>query len=157
MTIPTLVFEMSLPKAPVKELVTGRLIVRNAHKNMRFLATSGCPRFQYAHSQKLKGRGPIPAPINVGIASYYVLTTPLSLPHVRGIEGNGYPINPFWVEVEGIRRGDFLIHEDKNVPGSAGCVVIVGNAHWKSFETWMAEVRQLGHKNVRLEVAYTYI
>lgn len=157
MIVPTLLFEMRMPKAPTKDLIVGKLSVSNAHKNMRFLATSGCPRFQYAHSEKLKGRGPIPAPIKVGITSYHVLTTPLFLPHVRGIEGNGYPISPFWIEVEGIRRGDFLIHEDKNAPGSAGCVVITSNAHWRAFETWMTEIRQLGHKNARLDVAYTYV
>lgn len=157
MSIPTLLFEMAVPKAAVKELIIGKLTVRNAHKNMKFLATSGCPRFQYAQSHKLKGRGQIPTPIDVGISSYLVLTTPLYLPHVRGIEGNGYPINPFWVEVGGIRRGDFLIHEDKNHPGSAGCVVITSSAHWKAFEGWMSEVRALGHKNVRLDVVYAYI
>lgn len=157
MIVPTLLFEMNMPKVPAKDLIVGKLSVSNAHKNMRFLATSGCPRFQHAHSEKLKGRGPIPAPIKAGITSYYVLTTPLSLPHVRGIEGNGYPISPFWVEIDGMRRGDFLIHEDKNAPGSAGCVVITSSVHWKAFEAWMLEVKTLGHKTVRLEVAYSYI
>ncbi|GET43002.1 hypothetical protein [Microseira wollei] len=76
------------------------------------------------------------------------------MPGVKGIEGMFYPIKPF-VQVNGIQRGDFGIHADANVPGSAGCIVLPpkGNG-WKVFPERMTEIAAAGLFRIPLPVVY---
>ena len=86
---------------------------------------------------------------------YSVGTTPLPLPHVKGVEGNFYKINPHIILTDkGGKRSDFGIHIDANVPGSMGCPVM-SEERFKSFEKRMAQLRKEGVKSVSLFVQYS--
>ncbi len=51
-----------------------------------------------------------------------------------GIAGKFYKINPHLVKVKGTTRGDFGIHFDANVPGTAGCIGIEDPQQWAGFQ-----------------------
>ena len=149
-------FRMALPKLPQKDLVIGKLICFENAKSTAYAATSGCPRFQYQGAEQLRGRGQLPQPKDAGLINYYVLTSPIYMPSVRGVEGNFYVVLPKWVKTKEGQRGDFGIHADHNVPGSAGCCVITMESHWKMFEQYMKARAMQGIKELPLAIAYTY-
>lgn len=150
-------FTMGLPPRPVKHLVTGKLYLYqdSGTAGEKFAASSGCPRFQFIGAETLKGRGQIPSPVVCGKECFKLQVNPVNLSHVRGIEGNGYPILPFNVNVSGeIERGDFLIHADRNAPGSAGCIVITLEHHWNTFEQRMRVLNSKGYQYLDLLIDY---
>lgn len=84
-----------------------------------------------------------------------VSTTPIDLSHHKGVKGNFYPILPFeFVTDKGGKRGDFGIHLDANVPGSAGCPV-TNAKRFAKFENAMTELRAEGIKDIPLIVVYS--
>lgn len=86
---------------------------------------------------------------------YTVGTNPLPLPHVKGVEGNFYKINPHKIMTDkGGVRSDFGIHIDANVPGSMGCPVM-SKERFKQFEKRMAQLQKEGVKNLPLYVQYS--
>lgn len=105
--------------------------------------------YQYHGAWKIPRRGCIPP------RTWELSTQRLWLPNVKGVEGSFYGIAPFMVTVDGVQRGDFGIHFDANVPGSAGCIVIKQQDHWDIFRKVMAEYNSLRIKSVPLEVTYT--
>lgn len=123
-----------------------------------FLARSrGLPSsrsYRTWEKQSRPGAGPIPRCDRVGLDHYTVSTKPINLKHVRGVEGNFYKINPYLVKVDGVQRGDFGIHRDANVPGSAGCVVIRNDHAWADFEKMMSHYQAAGVQEVALIVSY---
>ncbi len=137
-------------------LVEGRLIAYDNVKSkvdQQYIATSGCQNNQRWDSQDDRGRGPIPRCDQVNLDHYTVQTTPIYLPQ-RGIEGNFFKIDPHLVNIWGKTRGDFGIHFDANVPGSAGCVVIRNKSAWDAFQEMMGHYRNAGLKSVPLIVEY---
>nr|MDJ0601794.1 hypothetical protein [Crocosphaera sp.] len=68
--------------------------------------------------------------VRVNTTRYMVDVRPLTLSN-PGIEGKFYKINPHLVDVGGVTRGDFGIHADRNVPGTAGCIGIESESDWK--------------------------
>jgi hypothetical protein len=118
----------------------------------RFLAASGLPGYQDWEAQNIKGAGILPRADLAKIPCYYVDTNPVHLPGVPGVEGNFYPITPFIV-ANG--RGDFGIHYDANVEGSAGCVVIKNHDAWDAFQTRMADYKSQGISKIPLQVFYS--
>ena len=97
--------------------------------------------------------GAIPSNRNTSVVSYKVDLTPLKLSY-PGIAGNFYKINPHWVDIYGVRRGDFGIHADRNVPGTAGCIGIESEQEWEAFKLLMANYRNAGLTQIPLLVAY---
>lgn len=83
------------------------------------------------------GRGPIPSVNRVNLSHYSVNVKPLYL-SLKGIEGNFYKINPHLVKVNGNTRGDFGVHFDANVPGTAGCLGIPNPKDWLQFQKLMS-------------------
>ncbi|MEB3189686.1 MAG: hypothetical protein VKL42_05005 [Snowella sp.] len=140
-----------------KGLDSGRLSLnhlREGHKAI-WVATSSTADKQGAEDFNLKG-GLIPPQYRCGIPNWTVQTTPIPMPSVKGVEGNFYKIDPYAVKAQpsGTIRGDFGIHRDANVPGSAGCIVMSGD-RFKDFESKMRELAKQGIKSIPLFVQYS--
>jgi hypothetical protein len=104
-----------------------------------------------------QGGGVCPAPYqcNPSFANYWMQVAPLDLSHVKGVEGNGYPLTPFEVRTkEGVKRSDLLIHRDANVPGSMGCIVLPDD-EFEDFERVMAR-EAIGHEKIKLFIQYDF-
>lgn len=138
-------------------LIEGRLLLINKDTDEIievYRAASGCPNNQAYTHIKAKGRGPIPPQNECGIKNYQVMTTAIYMPSIKGVEGNFYKINPYSVQVNGVERGDFGVHADKNVPGSAGCVVLTSDVGWAAFQVQMKKLAQSGVDQVPLLISY---
>jgi hypothetical protein len=152
---PFLFFSMQLDSTP--ELNRGRLALVDYDSRVigRWVATSGLGRYQKIGGWSKQGGGVIPATYQCSpeIDRYQVAVKPLNLSHVKGVEGNGYPIVPFEVKTkEGVTRSDLLIHRDANTPGSLGCIVLPGE-EFADFEKQMAK---LTIEKLPLWICYTY-
>jgi hypothetical protein len=118
----------------------------------RYIATSGLPGYQEWAGQEAKGRGPIPRMDEAEIPCYFVDTKPIHMPSTPGVEGNFYVISPHTIASG---RGDFGIHFDANVPGSAGCVVIRNSEAWTAFEQRMNSYFREGVGRIPLLICYS--
>ena len=147
-------FSMLLPNVPESVLKVGNLIYKNNGLTETFAATTGSVGNQYRGCQNKIRKGCLPSHISVGIKNYEVSTQRLWLPQVKGIEGSFFPIQPFSVDIRGTIRGDFGIHFDANVPGSAGCIVLRTQAGWTRFLEIMASLNTRRIKSVPLHVNY---
>lgn len=116
-------------------------------KLIDYLATSGCAQWQQPEDQSARARGPIPA------WNYKVPTTPYWV-DTRGIEGWFFHITPDPVIINGVTRGEFGIHYDANVPGSAGCIVLKNFPGWQRFCDRMEAIAKSGIKSIPLSVNY---
>ena len=97
--------------------------------------------------------GPIPSQPAVNVTRYMVNVRPLTLSN-PGIAGKFYKINPHLITVNGKTRGDFGIHADRNVPGTAGCIGIPDGTQWTGFKKLMSEYQQAGLTQIPLLVSY---
>lgn len=150
-------FEMTLHDKPNYLLQVGKLSIVQDGKigNNHFIATSGCSGWQFKGAWRHKGKGCIPKPIDTGIDCFTTSTMALWLPNVKGVEGSFFPIAPFQVKLSGgVTRGDFGIHFDANVPGSAGCIVIRNQPDWTRFLSQMKDFNRMGVKAIPLQVIY---
>ena len=139
-------------------LIEGRLLLIDTTANKildEFRATSGCAGWQEPNEVSARGKGPIPKNSEVGIPHYTVQTNPLNLAHVKGVEGLFYKIDPHSVIIGGVARGDFGIHADRNVPGSAGCVVCTSETGWQGFQKQMKLLAATGVTSIPLLVSYS--
>lgn len=136
-----------------QKLEKGKIKLMTGDSNLLFQATSGLPGFQTLNSSSQKGRGRIPTCLQAKITNYFVKTQPVYLPHVKGVNGNFYPIIPFAVSVGKYQRSDLGIHRDTNVPGSAGCLVITLDDHWKLYEIEMLKLANQGITQISLLVS----
>ena len=129
-------FNIAVPPG-AKTLAGGKLILVNSNNKIAFSATSGLPGYQSLDCAYIRGKGRIPTCEQVNLKCYRVATKPIHLPSTKGVEGNFYAIIPYMVLVAGNKRGDFGIHYDANVPGSAGCIAVRQRDHWNLFEKCM--------------------
>lgn len=139
-------------------LIEGRLLLIDTDSNKiidEFRATSGCAGWQEPDEVSARGKGPIPKNLDVGIPHYTVDTNPLFMPNVKGVEGNFYKIDPHSITIGGVSRGDFGVHADRNVPGSAGCVVCTSETGWQAFQKHMQSLADAGVKKVPLLISYS--
>jgi len=138
----------------------GKLILRTHDRNLRFHATSGLSNFQGIASCGLVGRGAIPPCEFVSIPTYTVNTSPYPMFGKVGIEGNFYQIFPYVNNVKvhnrTSTRGDFGIHQDEGVKGTAGCIGITKGMHWKAFQMEMQSLVTQGFENINLFVPVGY-
>jgi hypothetical protein len=155
--LPFLVFSMPLDNTPT--LNQGRLVLYDFESGHvgRWVATSGLGMYQKIGGWSKQGGGVCPAPYqcNPTFANYWVQVAPSDLSHVRGVEGNGYPITPFEVRTkEGVKRSDLLIHRDANVPGSMGCIVMPDDEYADFEKVFSREL--IGHEQIKLFVQYDF-
>ena len=150
-----LTFFMDLKESA--QLLQGRMtLIKDGELVDVYIATSGSVGNQDKDETNLRAKGAIPSCLNAGIKSYWVSTKGLFMPDKPGIKGMFYPILPFTVTVAGVQRGDFGIHADENVPGSAGCIVLPpkGNG-WKVFQERMRSLNKENITRVPLVVVYS--
>jgi hypothetical protein len=142
-----LIFEMELKTSNL--LLYGSLqLVYPDSSQIDYLATSGCIQWQQPEDQWAVARGPIPA------GDYEIPTEPYWL-DTRGIEGWFFHIRPDpVVSPDGVVRGEFGIHFDANVPGSAGCIVLKNQSGWERFCDRMKEIARSGVRRIPLQVIY---
>ncbi len=141
-----LLFTMEL--APSNELLYGNLELKYPEGTaIDYLATSGCAQWQQPEDQSAIARGPIPA------GRYQIPTTPYWL-DTRGVEGWFFHITPDPVVIAGVTRGEFGIHFDANVPGSAGCIALQRISGWKRFCERMEAIAKCSIESLPLEVRY---
>lgn len=157
LTQPFLIFSMPLDNTPA--LNQGRLVLYDWEKGHigRWVATSGLGQYQKIGGWSKQGGGVCPAPYqcNPTFANYWVQVAPIDLSHVKGVEGDGYPMTPFAVKTkEGVTRSDLLIHRDANVPGSMGCIVLPEDEFADFCETFNREL--VGHEKIKLWVQYDF-
>ena len=133
---------------PATELLLGNLeLTYPEGTKIPYLASSGCVQWQQPEDQSAIARGPIPA------GQYSIPTIPYWV-ETRGIEGWFFHITPDPVVVNGVTRGEFGIHFDANVPGSAGCIVLQRSSGWKRFCERMQLIAKCGVESLPLEVRY---
>lgn len=154
---PSLAFEMALPKGSCNRFIKGKLLLKDYTDSagIKLESSSGSISHQYWGSWTKKGKGELPPNSAMKLPNYTVSTQKLWLPHVRGIEGSFYAISPFQVRTNGVYRGDFGIHFDANVRGSAGCIVVPGQDHWDCWRDKIEYWRSEGFKEIPLTVSYT--
>jgi hypothetical protein len=102
-------------------------------------------------------------------AFYEVNLNPISMPYVKGVNGDFYPITPFDMTLDnGVVRGDFGLHCDKyndnqgfpaDMPksgvGSLGCIVFQTGRGWIAFKRDIKLIKSEGINSVELLVLYT--
>lgn len=142
-----------------KNLINGRLLLIDTETSKiieKYIATSGSANWQEFDETWIRARGALPEQEDAGLDHYVVKTDPIFMPNVKGVEGNFYPILPFSIENKtGKLRGDFGIHYDANVPGSAGCIVIINKPAWDKFQETIAEIRtKYGIEEIPLIISY---
>ena len=110
---------------------------------------------QYPESFHVRG-GLIPPQYRCPkLPNYTVMTQPIPLPHIKGVEGNFYKIEPHFVTTDkGTIRGDFGIHLDGNAPGSLGCIVM-SKDRFDDFEAKMEVLRDKSLDSIALFVQYS--
>lgn len=135
----------------------GRLSLNHLEKGVLEIwkSTSSIASKQYPESFHERG-GLIPPPYRCkNLDKYTVNLKPIPLPHVKGVEGNFYKINPHFVVTDkGGQRGDFGIHLDGNVPGSLGCIVMTED-RFSQFEFQMKELLNMKVESLPLFVQYS--
>ncbi len=140
-----------------KGLDYGRLSLNHLDKGTLtiWLATSSTKNKQYSESFHSRGALIPPQYRCHNLPNYTVQTKPIPLPHVPGVEGNFYKINPDFVTTDrGGQRGDFGIHLDANHPGSLGCIVM-SEDRFNQFESEMDKLRDSNIDSVPLFVQYS--
>lgn len=134
----------------------GKLILKTHEKNLRFQVTSGLMNFQDIRDCGTRRKGGIPPCKYVGIPHYSVATSPIPMNEKRGIEGNFYQIFPYLNDVvinnSTQSRGDFGVHKDAGIKGTAGCVGITKGMHWDVFESEIKRLRLQGVNYIPLFV-----
>lgn len=153
---PELTFSMQIPGYVTRELCEGKLRLQTdpSYAGIKFRATSGCQGYQFESATRLKGKGMMPSSDQIAPLKWQLMTDPIPLPNVKGVEGNFYRILPYSINIKGVERGDFGIHYDANVPGSAGCIVLRSRDHWRRFQQEMRILYSKGHAIISLHVDY---
>ncbi|MFB2979685.1 hypothetical protein [Microseira sp. BLCC-F43] len=149
MTDHKLIFSMDLRDSC--SLLWGNLkLIYPDGTDVDYLATSGATGWQGKEDQWTRARGPIPQGFEYRVTtnSYYLAT--------KGVEGQFFHITPDPVRSSGgVTRGEFGVHFDANVPGSAGCIVLRNKLGFEAFCDRMKQIASLGIKSIPLQVVYS--
>jgi GH24 family phage-related lysozyme (muramidase) len=154
---PFATFNMPLPAQSQRALVTGTLDLVGTSEPHSFTCTSGQPGYQYQGSTHLKGKAPLPSCKEVAIVAYWILTEELERFQTKGIEGYAFHIFPDPVNIRGVMRGEFMVHNDTNravFPGSSGCIVFLFDNGWNVWRECMKEFRARGIEKIPLKVVH---
>ena len=140
-----------------KGIDCGRLLLEHIDRGHQeiWIALSSHLRGQQREGFHAKG-GMLPPAYRVPrLHQWSVNTNPIDLSHIKGVSGNFYKISPYEVVTDkNGNRGDFGIHLDGNVPGSAGCIVM-GATRFRHFENTMTRLREERVRKLPLIVAYS--
>lgn len=138
----------------------GRLYLQTDKKHLKFQATSGLQNYQKQSDCWRRGLAGIPPCELVSISTYSVDTSPSPMLKTKGIEGNFYRVYPFSNNVKmshGVyARGDFGIHQDAGIKGTAGCIGITKGVHWQVFQIEMQALVVQGISSIKLFVPTGY-
>ena len=110
-----------------KILKKGRLRLDSLSKGNKKVWTAYSSTAKNQHSEGFHDRyHVIPPDYRLpGVPHYEVLTKPIWLPNTPGVNGWFYKIEPYEVITDkNGKRSDLGIHQDTNLPGSAGCIVM---------------------------------
>jgi hypothetical protein len=143
-----------------EKINTGRLALNTKNKDNKWTtpliwsALSSIGTKQYFESWNMQG-GLIPPQYRlIENKSYTVNLNPISMPNVKGVQGNFYKIDPYLVVTDKKKkRGDFGIHRDANVLGSLGCIVM-SDDRFEDFERNIKELYDNGIKSIPLLIFY---
>lgn len=141
----------SIRPQPSESLLVGDLkFYLGSDLDMSFKATSGARRFQYRGAESIRGRGLIPED------TIWKINPNGWWSNTAGIEGMFYPITPDPYKKGLITRAELGVHRDANIPGSAGCIVLLDSDDFnRRFVPYMArQVREYGKSLIPLEVKY---
>ena len=118
--------------------------------DISFKATSGAIGFQYREAESIRGKGLIPE------GKDWKINPNGWWSNTRGIEGMFYHITPDPYIEGSITRAELGLHRDANVPGSAGCIVILDSDDFnRRLVTYMSKhIRDYSNKLISLEVKY---
>lgn len=150
-----LIFSQNLKES--KSLLEGRLALVDLQSSQvlnLYSAASGLPQYQTVEALAVRGKGSIPPSNMIIPKKYSVSTRAIALLSVKGVEGNFYQISPDAVNILDYERGDFGVHRDANVPGTAGCIGITTESGWVGFERDMERLSKNGCTSLPLIVFY---
>lgn len=137
-------FTMRLPKAPSSEIIDGVITLNGK----MYKACSGCVGGQIYGSYWVTAQSPIPP------GDIYHLDLRWTKSELTGINGRFYHIlpDPIYRADGKAQRSEIGLHQDNGVPGTAGCIGVVGQ-DWRRLKT---ELDRLARSNryLRLEVSY---
>jgi hypothetical protein len=131
------------------ELLWGTFVLRDSEGKQlcAVVATSGATGFQNHTHYKTKGKGLLPP------YSEYTISTEGYFLATKGIEGMFYPILPS--PVPGYGRSELGLHDDANVPGSAGCIVIENRATFRNTVVpLLSATLKQGIREIPLKITY---
>lgn len=154
---PLATFTMELPSKSTRSLISGTFDLVGTAQPRSFTCTSGQPAYQYTGSTHLKGKAPLPSCKELGIDNYWILTEELVRFQTKGIQGYAFHILPDPVQVRGVTRGEFMVHNDTNravAPGSSGCIVFLFDNGWNIWRNCMKEFRDRNISKIPLKVVY---
>lgn len=153
---PHLIFNFYINKGAATRQQYGTLMLKTPVTRMRFQATSGLCGYQAQKDCWRRAKGAIPPHSCVNISNYLVHLQPIAMPNVTGVDGNFYRITPFKnvVSIGGmsVYRGDFGIHFDSNVIGTAGCIGINLRDQWQTLEHKFSDLLKMGYSIIPLFV-----
>lgn len=73
----------------------------------------------------------------------------------KGIEGACFQILPVYIKTDqGTTRGEFFVHEDKNVEGTLGCIALT-KERFDQVKTFMAKLAKQGIRAMPLFLTYS--
>lgn len=160
MKLPELTFDFYKVDDREYNFKYGKLYLRTKDKYLKFHATSGLSGYQRLIDCSKGSHGAIPPCELVNISTYSVSTKPIAMPKLRGIEGNFYQILPYLNKVKmshGVyTRGDFGIHQDAGILGTAGCIGVTKGMHWRAFQMEMQSLLVQGISSINLFVPMGY-
>ncbi|MBQ7569138.1 hypothetical protein IJT17_10110 [bacterium] len=138
-------FTVRLPKQATSAIVDGVIMING----QMFKACSGCAGSQVYGSYWITGRSPIPP------GRDYKVDLKWSYSDLAGIAGRYYHILPDPIERgdgSGLRRTEIGLHQDNGVPGTSGCIGVVGS-DWSRLCVVLDELAKFS-RYLKLEVSY---
>jgi len=115
---------------------------------------------QAGHTNSSWTRAKSPIPFSTEVGQLYLYTRANNQGQEAGATGIGeaYPIDTqsdkMTIKESGGRRirTEIMVHQENKRKGSAGCIVIVGDADWELFKKLMTQLRLNGVAKIPLEV-----
>jgi len=139
---------MELSKESAGDLKVGWFFVLEEKTGVVFQhgATSGLPGYQTREHLLVTNRGPIPPTYK------YTLDLNGIFSNLKGIEGWSYKIFPHVVPLIGGNRNGFMLHRDANVPGTLGCIGLIGTA--EEYQPWVEFAKTYRNSRIPLVINY---
>ena len=138
-------FTMRLPKQAVGAIIDGCIMLNG----QMYKACSGCAGAQVFDRYWIVGQSPIPP------GRDYKIDLRWNYSDLAGIAGRYYHILPDPIERgdgSGLRRTEIGLHQDNGVPGTSGCIGVLGR-DWSRLCDALDELAKF-NRYLKLEVSY---